>query len=123
MPSPPPFLPAASSWGTSAPFYKFLGGLLRNIQAPFSRRAIVGSLTASLPLSGGSPAAESLLSLYRHIVMRVPSGSALGFLIPWLLFQLRLDQASSAAPILPPSGRTGLLIYFYLAAFILGLAL
>ncbi len=102
---------------------KFLGALLKEISRGITIGAIVGSLTG-IVASVWQGNAQLGLVVGLAILCTVTLGSTLGFLIPWLLFKLRLDQAAGAAPILTTlKDITGLLIYFYLAAFILGLAL
>lgn len=52
------------------------------------------------------------LSLFSTVTL----AASLGFLIPWLLFKLNMDQAAGAGPIITTiKDITGLLIYFYLA--------
>lgn len=58
------------------------------------------------------------------IIGTVTLGATLGFVIPWILYKLNMDQAAGAGPILTTvKDITGLLIYFYLANLFMNLAM
>lgn len=76
---------------------------------------VVGVLTGIIGYLWQGDASLGLvvgLSLFSTVTL----AASLGFLIPWLLFKLNMDQAAGAGPIITTiKDITGLLIYFYLA--------
>ncbi|MGM0419797.1 MAG: magnesium transporter [Bacillota bacterium] len=61
------------------------------------------------------------LAVGLSLALTVTLASTLGFLIPFILFKLDLDQAAGADPIITTiKDITGLFIYFYLVNFFLG---
>lgn len=84
---------------------------------------IVGAITGLIGFAWQGDASLGLvvgLALFFTITL----AATLGFLIPWLLFKLNMDQAAGAGPIITTiKDITSLLIYFYLASLFMDLIL
>ncbi|OPJ55832.1 magnesium transporter [Alkalithermobacter paradoxus] len=98
----------------------FIKHLLREAFVGLSMVAFVGILTAILAfLWQGIPQLGIAVGLALAITMTL--ATSLGFLIPYILFKIGVDQAAGADPIITTiKDITGLLIYFMLVKQFLG---
>lgn len=101
----------------------FLKPLLNEITRGVTIGAIVGILTSIIAIVWqGDPSLGLVVGL--SLVFTVTLAATLGFVIPWALYKLDMDQAAGAGPILTTiKDISGLLIYFYLASLFMDLVM
>jgi magnesium transporter len=107
---------------------------IKNFRKHFTKEVLVGVSIGVLAgaiggavvwtwqaIAGNADAFFLALSVTLALVCAMSLASILGFLIPWLLIKLNVDQAAGAAPIITGiKDMAGLLIYFGLVSLFLG---
>lgn len=99
---------------------KFMGHFMKEIGVGFSIGCIVGVITGvvatvwlGMPMLG--------LAVGFSLIATMTVASLLGFLVPFMLIKLNLDQAAGSAPIITSvKDIVGLLIYFVLVSLFMG---
>lgn len=99
---------------------RFMRHLLREMGIGFSMGIILGILAGFIAyLWQGIP--ELGIAVGTSLALTVTIASSLGFLVPFILVKLGLDQAAGADPVITTiKDITGLMIYFYSAILFLG---
>jgi len=93
--------------------------ILKEVGVGFSLGLIMGTLTGiAAYFLAGMP--ELSLALGLSLIFAMTLASCLGFLIPYVLFKLNIDQATGTGPLITSiKDITGLTIYFLLASTLL----
>ncbi len=102
--------------------HEFRRTLLNETGRGLAIGGIIGLITALVAgLWQGDFALGLVIGLSLWIALTL--SASLGFLVPWVMYKLDLDQAAGAGPILTTIlDIVALLIYFYLACYFLNLA-
>lgn len=100
---------------------EFLKPLLNEVVRGLTMGVILGSATSIIAyIWQGDPRLGLVVGL--SLLFTITLAATLGFLVPWAMYKLNLDQAAGAGPILTTiKDITGLLIYFYLASLFMNL--
>jgi magnesium transporter len=99
----------------------FVKPLLNEMTRGVTMGVIIGIVTGIISYIWQGDASLGLV-VGLSLLFTITLAATLGFIIPWMLFKLDLDQAAGAGPILTTiKDITGLLIYFYLASIFMEL--
>src|SRR5690554_999626 len=102
---------------------EFIKPLLKEISRGFTMGVIFGFLTALAAYVWQRQLSLSLV-VGLSLLSTVTLAAALGFVVPWTMYKLNLDQAAGAGPILTTiKDITGLLIYFGLASLFMNIVI
>jgi len=101
----------------------FVKPLLNEVSRGLVMGLIIGMITGIIGfIWQGDPRLGLVVGL--SILFTITLAATLGFVVPWILYKLDLDQAAGAGPILTTiKDITGLLIYFYLASLFMDLVM
>lgn len=100
---------------------EFLKPLFREMTRGVTMGAILGAITGFIAFIWQGDASLGLV-IALSLLFTITLAASLGFLVPWAMYKLNLDQAAGAGPILTTiKDITGLLIYFYLASLFMNL--